>query len=607
MEENTDNNEDQTNRQVADHANAKHTRTPKTESTDPKTDVVSGGPGGNILQRIWQWALAHKRISIPVAAVVLVVLLLIIPFTRYAILGTFLKQDYNVTVIDRDSQKPVTSATVSFHGHTVKTDNKGKATLHVPVGSGQLGIVKNYYKSLAADVTITISKPKPATYLLTATGRQVPVTVVNKISGLPVSKATVLAGGSQVQTDDKGEATIVLPASKTQVDGQVKLSGYNTAKVTVKVTTDKDTANTFAITPSGTLYILSDSSGKLDVVKADLDGQNRKTVLAGTGNEDKPNTILLASRDWQHIALLSKRDGGEHAKLFLIDTDTDQLTTMDEGNADFTPVGWSGSRFVYQVNRAGGAPTDANKYALKSYDANAKKITLLDQTAAANTDGNGYQAQTIANAYIFDQEVVYTKNWSDVRTYYYVIAPQNRFGNQATLNSIQSDGSAKKVVKAYDLATSNNEIYLGSKPGDLNEIYLSHYDDSGKFLADSYEDGKVNTSNMTSDQYYNLTYNTYLVSPSGKKTFWTEYRDGKNRFFVGDENGKNGKQLVGATNDFTSYGWYTDNYLLLTKTGSEMYIMPVDGLKGGVEASLKVSDYFKPNYSNAGYGYGYGG
>ena len=38
-----------------------------------------------------------------------------------------------------------------------------------------------------------------------------------------------------------------------------------------------------------------------------------------------------------------------------------------------------------------------------------------------------------------------------------------------------------------------------------------------------------------------------------------------------------------------------------------MYIMPVDGLKGGVEASLKVSDYFKPNYSNAGYGYGYGG
>ena len=82
--------------------------------------------------------------------------------------------------------------------------------------------------------------------------------------------------------------------------------------------------------------------------------------------------------------------------------------------------------------------------------------------------------------------------------------------------------------------------------------------------------------------------------------------DGKFVFFVGDGVGENGEQ-IGSSEDYTAYGWFTDDYILLTRKNSEMHIMPADGLDGGVEKSFKVSDYYKPNYTNRGFGYGYGG
>ncbi|MGH7158047.1 MAG: hypothetical protein ACREGD_03150 [Candidatus Saccharimonadales bacterium] len=44
------------------------------------------------------------------------------------------------------------------------------------------------------------------------------------------------------------------------------------------------------------------------------------------------------------------------------------------------------------------------------------------------------------------------------------------------------------------------------------------------------------------------------------------------------------------------YGWFTDGYILLTRKNSGMYIMPAEGLEGGIEKALKISDYYKPSY-----------
>jgi hypothetical protein len=92
-----------------------------------------------------------------------------------------------------------------------------------------------------------------------------------------------------------------------------------------------------------------------------------------------------------------------------------------------------------------------------------------------------------------------------------------------------------------------------------------------------------------------------LLSPSSNQTFWTDQRDGKNTLFVGDNDAKNQKTIA-SLSGYNIYGWFTDNYLLVSKNSSELYVMPVAG-----GTPLKITDYYKPAINYQGYGGGYGG
>jgi hypothetical protein len=547
------------------------------------------------LKRWLSWALGHKWIYIPVGTVVVAGLLAAIPFTRYAIAGMFLQQSFAVRVLDADTSKPISSATVKLAGTQAVTDSKGQVTLRTKVGQGTLEVTKKYYRTTSQAVLVPIKKPiKPLDVKLKATGRSVPIKVLNKISKKPVENVTVKTEGTEAKTDKSGAAIIVVPADKKEVQATLSGNGFNSLEVTLQVTSDSVPANNFEITASGKIYFLSNKSGKLDLVKSDLDGSNRQVVLAGTGKEDRFNTILLASRDWKNIALLSKRDGGEYAKLFLVETNNDKVTTMDEGEATFDVYGWSGDRFVYKVTRTKIKPWEAKYQALKSYSASAKKITTLYETNAEGSLGN-YAYEWIEGVYVLDQDVLYTKPWS--WTGYDASIFQ---GKQGSLNSVRADGSQKKTIKNFPVA------YINSRAADFGEIYIS-YNESDKDKVEEYHDGKVTSTTLSLQDFSNDSYPFYSVSPSGKKTLWSDFRDGKYVFFVGDEKGGNGKQ-IGESEDYNVYGWYSDDYILVTKKGSEMHILPSDGLSGGgVDASIKVSDYYKPNYTNRGFGYGYGG
>jgi hypothetical protein len=559
-------------------------------------------PGQKPHRRLLGWLKSHKKISIPLGVVVLVAVLFAVPPTRYLLAGTVLQQSFSVTVLDEQTKKPVTGATVALSGKTALTNNKGVAVIKTNVGNASLTVTKKYYTSSKKDVLVPIGKQKNTEDVnLKATGRQVPVVVTNSISGKPVANVSVKVLGTVSKTDPKGEAIVVLPADKVSVEATLSGNALNDKKVSVKVTAAVDPANKFTVTPAGKIYFLSDLTGSLDLVKANLDGTERQTILPGTGKEDKPNTILLASRDWKYIALHSKRDGGDYGKLFLVDAESGQTTIMDEGDgALFGPVGWSGHRFIYTVYRNKMSGWQPKRAAVKSYDAETKKITILDETSADGPDYN-YAYENIANTYILDKEIFIAKNW-----YGNGYNPPLG-GKQHTLVSVQADGTQKRTIKGYP--TRPVYSYVDTRPGDLNEIYVRYSDGgTGKATFEAYEDGKIAPDEYDDNRFYSSEYTTYLVSPTGKHTFWTESRDGKNVFFVGDSEGKNGKLLPGAgSEDYRAYGWFTDEYLLVTKKNSEMHILPVGGLQGGVETSPKISDYYKPVYNNRGYGYGYGG
>ena len=96
-----------------------------------------------------------------------------------------------------------------------------------------------------------------------------------------------------------------------------------------------------------------------------------------------------------------------------------------------------------------------------------------------------------------------------------------------------------------------------------------------------------------------------IESPNGKTNFWSEERDGKNVLFIGDADAENSKEIA-TLSEYVPYGWFTDDYVLVSKNGSELYIMGRDGIKPG-DVPTKISDYHRPSYNFTGYGKGYGG
>lgn len=595
---------------VPDEAEENKATDTEPESIDNNlTPKDSKSPGK--IKRAWASYLAHKKRNIPLTILAIAVLIMLIPNTRYMVLGLFIKNQYAVTVYDSTTNLPVATADVSLDSQTVQTDQSGNAILTVPVGNHHLKITKKYYQDFNQDVLVSTDKNKNNLQTkIVATGRQVTVTVTNKITGKGIDKATVKAADTEAQTDSNGEATIVLPVDKPTLPATLSATGYNDSSVSIQITDQKTSKNSFAITPTGKVYFLSKASGKIDVVKTNLDGTERKTVLAGTGNEDNTGTVLLASRDWKYLVLLSKRTSSA-AKLYLIDTSDDKLTTVDEGKASFTLIGWLDHNFAYQVNRDGKQVWDTKAKAIKTYNADSKTLSTVDETQATGAAGN-YAGENISWVNIMGtNKLSYYKYWEACDDNY-PASFTKLSGKKAQLINVTVDKSiTKKVIKSYDLPTANTNYENCSSPYssyesivyEPQELFFSVTKPNGNPIYFKLDDDQLSENNQDAKSYFDhpKAYPTYLISPSGTETFWSESRDGKNTLFVGDKNGDKGRQIVSLSPNKV-YGWFTNDYLLVSKDGSELYIMSRDGSK-----TLKISDYHKPDLAYYGYGGGYGG
>ena len=574
---------------------------PTTASSDndapKKIDTTSSH-----LQRFKIWYSQRKKWTIPASVLLLILILAAIPLTRYNLAGLVVKHDLSVRVIDATANTPVSGATVSIGPASAETDGTGKAVLHkVKAGNHSVTFSKKYYKNTTAKLLAPIfSQKSVAQVQMTATGRQVKISVVNTINKKALSGVIIKVADISAKTDRNGSATVVLPIAPSDQKATLSLDGFNDSTVEVKASNDKIQDNKYNLTPSGKVYFLSKLSGKIDVVKTNLDGSGRQTVLAGTGNEQDQGTVLLAARDWKYLALLSRR-AGNSSTLYLIDTSNDSLSTIDEGGVDFSLNGWVNDDFVYTVTRGDAQLWQNGRQSIKSYNALSKKITALDQTTASGTSQADYISELVGPVYTYGDQVFYIKNWTAA---YNVGSLASITSKQATFNSVKADGSAKRAIKSFGLAsgTQSVDVSLEERVESPSSIDLK-FSDGVKDNFYVYANGQVkDDSNQTADSFYSANYPTYLQSPSGDQTFWSEARDGKNTLFTGDSSGQNAKQIA-TLSDYNTYGWYSDNYLLVSKNSSELYILP----KAGDQPAIKISDYHKPALTFAGYGGGYGG
>lgn len=536
----------------------------------------------------------HSKKALAVAAVILLILFGL-PLTRYRILGLVVKKSVSITVLDSKTATPVSSAEVQLAGGVVKTDANGRAKVHARLGKHDLVVSKRYYQDLKESYFVGF-KSTASSVKLVATGRLVPVTVINEVTGQPISNAQVQVAGTAAKTNAKGLATIALPTKSDSVAGKLSLKGFNTADINVKVTDNVVKSNTFELTPAGQIYFLSNAAGKLDVVKTNLDGSGRKTVFEGSGREDLRTTSLLASRDWRFLVLKSRHDG-DRASLYLIDTSNDKVTQFDTSDSDFTLVGWYDHDFIYSLTRNDLQAYQAGRQAIKAYDADHQQLNQLDQNQAEG-DGNGYAFQNFYGFYILDGVVAYTTEWDRQGVNSGSI---DLTGKNDTIRGVAPNGQNKKDYQSFASANTN---FIQSVIYQPQNVYYAVYDNNSKQTYYVFDNQSVKTAAITQDAI-DQTYPTFLLSPSGKQTFWTELRDGKNTLFTGDVNAQNKKQFA-ALSDYTPYGWYSDNYVLVSKNSSELYITAPGGLASGKQP-VKITDYYKPAQNYSGYGYGYGG
>lgn len=546
----------------------------------------------------------RRRWTLALTLLVIIGILFVIPTTRYPLLALWVKQAFEVHVVDSKTNTPVSGAKVTLDGVTATTNSTGYAVLKSKVGKRTAAVSKQYYQASTVAVFVGVSAGKNKTEVqLDATGRQVPIKVVDKITGKPISDAEITVLNTDAKTDNSGAATIVLPTGAPTRNATISASGYNKLTAKVSITSNSVSTNTFALTPSGRVYFLSNLSGNIDVVSTNLDGSDRKTVVTGTGNEDPNNTVLLASKDWQYLTLLSKRDTAQNGKLFLFNASNNQLTTIDGGSQDYiNPVGWTDHTFVYTLVDNGALSGGNGQTYLKSYNADSGKTTTIDQTSSGQSQVStqtGMQTSTVSQAIPFvnlvGSKVVYGLTWNSnpgtIST-----------NNDNEILSANLDGSDKTNLKSIAIPQNTYSTYMSAliaKPGSL-QVQSS----VGPQLPNIYyvynaNNNSVTQTNTISDNTYGQEEQdkiTYLASPSGNQTFWAEQRDGKNTLFVGDGDGNNSNQIA-SLSDYTAYGWYSDKYLLVEKGGSELYVMPTNGGQ-----ALKISDYYKPPHNYYGYG-----
>ena len=571
------------------------------ENSEPGTsDVVMGNtkPPGNI-KRFFAGYWRHKKWTLPLTLLVVIALVFLVPASRYPLLALKLRRQFNVAVIDSTTHTPVSGASVSLDGKTLLTNNEGDVVFTAKVGKRTLMVHKQYYTLLTEPVFVGVTHRSTNVRIirLVATGRQVPIKVINRLNGQPVANADLKVLNTEAKTDGSGKAIIVLPSGTLVQAASLSANGYNALTTKVQVTDQTVPANTFALTPTGRVYFLSNLSGNIDVVSTNLDGSARQTVLAGTGSEDPNDTVLLASTDWKYLALLSKRDGGANAKLFLINTSTNQLTTIDGTASTFSVVGWDDHDFIYQSNPDRVQAWQNGYDLLKSYNADTGKDITLDASTASGSTADNYISDDLGySTDIVSGSIIYTKEWHSGFD-----AAVSAFNNkQDEILSVNPDGTGKQTLKSI---SSSNDISIAALNYSPTQLYFQVTDASGNTYY-VYQNGSVTqTDTMTNDLYeqYEQDYPTYLLSPSGNQTFWSEQRDGENTLFVGDNNGNNAKQIA-TLSSYSPYGWYGSDYLLVEKSGSQLFVMPVNG-----GTALKVSDYYKPPQNFSGYGSGYGG
>lgn len=455
------------------------------------------------------WQNPKKRWSLIIGSTVFMMMVLLLPTTRYFVLNTVgVRSSASVTVLDESTGQPLKSVSVKLSEVEAKTNEDGVAKLeNLKLGNTQLIIQKRAFAESNKNVTLGWGSNPLGEQKIKPSGIQYSFDVKDFLSGKPIEKAEAVSGEYSAFSDEKGRVVLTIdqPGEDT-IEITIKAKDYRDEPVNQE-TENKD-VQSVAMAPARKQVFVSKRSGKYDVYQVDVDGKNEQLVLSGTGNE-REDMSLVASPDNNMAVLVSSRDNTRNKDGFLLST----LTLIDlNGDATTTEpitksekvqiIGWSGSQLVY--------------------------VKIADGTSGNTPDRHRlitYNVETGEN-----KEIAKSNYFNDVlmigEDIYY--APSSAFqeGGQG-LYKVNAKGENNKTVfnsEVWNVFRIDYDTVMFSVQADWYEYDLA----SNKVLA---------ASGPPSAQITRV----YIDGSEKKKSLWVDQRDGKGALVAYDAESKEDK------------------------------------------------------------------
>jgi len=516
------------------------------------------------------WHNKKARYGTLAGIVVLLIVASTVPASRYFMLNTAgVRAKASLTILDKTTNLPLKNVAVTLGSQTAKTDKQGTVKLSsVKLGSQQLVVQQLGFAKVSQHVTLGLGSNPLGEFSLRAVGTQFMFELTDFVSGKAIKDAEVAedgAGDANAKSDKNGNVILTVgKISDASLKVKVSATGYRTEKLAISTTETKETA--VSMVSAREEVFVSKQSGKYDLYKIDIDGKNKKVLLAGTGLERSTLGILVHQTD-NTAAFVSSRDDKRDQDGYLLDTLTivdvnDGSTLTLDHSQEIRLINWSGDRLVYLKVKAGSSAGNPERYQLISYD---YKTTNRQVLASAN----------------YFNDVVLVKD-----SLYYAFSDNYR-GGPSQFAKVNDDGTGKQVLLTAQVWNVMRTSYGDMNLYGGNDWYGYHVGDSAaKKLAQP----PTNTNERRS----------YVESPDDKHALWVDNRDGKGVLLSYDISAQKDTTLVTQSGLGYPLRWldnHTVVYRVSTSTETASYVVSLDG-----GPAKKITDVTNTGGSNP-YGY----
>ncbi len=413
-----------------------------------------------------------------------------VPIVRNFVFNTVgVRTSVSVTAIDDSTTLPLKNVVLSAGDVQAKTNSDGYVKLRgIRLGNHVVKLHKAGFADVKKNLKLGMRTTDLGEIELKVVGTQYTFVLSDHFSGKPIKDVNVSSGEATTVSDKTGTAVLtVAPSDDEKLSVSIEKQGFRTEKLEVAAET-KD-ATKLKLVPAQKEVFISKESGKYDLYKMDLDGQNKKVLLAGTGLETAALNVLVDPAG-KRAALVSTRDDKRNkdgyllSALSIVDINSGESEVIEHAE-QITLLGWNGTTLIYQQTVAGTSAANANRTKITSYE---------------YTDSKRIQ---VANANYFNGAIL------NGNTVYYVVS---------SIDSSVKGGLVRSNIDATNKKTLHE--------GEVWQLYRADYKTLKFQTPDKWYEYKIgNAAVSLSTPPVNFSANKFLDSPDGKYSVWVDDRD----------------------------------------------------------------------------------